>query len=154
MWTLTTQMALVAVVVCVASTVALLLRSRRRLYTRFAFFASSIAAYYVTALVTAIVEGPQWDASVGHRVGSPPRSDRTLAFVYRRESPNQVLCHSDAPAILHQNVDHLLGESRESMLPVHGHCFQEQLLVLSVADWRPAPVASASSVRNYTNLAC
>ncbi|MCP4500078.1 MAG: histidine kinase [Deltaproteobacteria bacterium] len=63
MWTLTTQMALVAVIVCVASIVALLLRSRRRLYIRFAFFASSLGAYYLTALLSAVIDGPQWDSA-------------------------------------------------------------------------------------------
>jgi signal transduction histidine kinase len=53
MWTLDTQLSLVAILVAVATTTALLLRSRRSLYVRFASFAGSVAAYYLgTLLVT------------------------------------------------------------------------------------------------------
>lgn len=55
MWTLDTQLALVAIIVAIATTVALLLRSRRPLYVRFAAFAISIAGYYLTVLVTAVL---------------------------------------------------------------------------------------------------
>lgn len=54
MWTLDTQLALVAIIVAVATTIALLLRSRRSLHIRFAAFASSIATYYISALITAV----------------------------------------------------------------------------------------------------
>lgn len=58
-WTLTTQLALVAIIVSIATTIALLLRSRRPLYVRFATFAISISLFYVSALVTTIIEGDQ-----------------------------------------------------------------------------------------------
>jgi signal transduction histidine kinase len=54
-WTLETQLALVAIVVAGASTAALLLRSRRPLYARFGAFAISVATYYVTALLTSVI---------------------------------------------------------------------------------------------------
>jgi len=57
MWTLTTQLSLVAIVVAVATIVALLLRARTSLNVRFALFAGSIATYYVTSLIFSILEG-------------------------------------------------------------------------------------------------
>jgi two-component system sensor histidine kinase HydH len=57
MWSLTTQLSLVAIVVAVATVVALLLRARTSLYVRFALFAGSIATYYVTTLIWSILEG-------------------------------------------------------------------------------------------------
>ena len=55
LWSLTTQAALVALIVAVATTVALLLRSQRPLYVRYAFFAIAVATYYTTALLAALV---------------------------------------------------------------------------------------------------
>ncbi|MFZ9889848.1 MAG: hypothetical protein ACO3JL_20320, partial [Myxococcota bacterium] len=55
MWTLETQLALVAIIVAGATTAAILLRSRRALYARFAAFATTVGLYYVTALVTAVL---------------------------------------------------------------------------------------------------
>ncbi len=54
-WSATTQLALVAVIVAVATTVALLLRSRRLLHRRFAAFAISVALYYLTAIITSVI---------------------------------------------------------------------------------------------------
>jgi signal transduction histidine kinase len=48
------QSALVAIIVSIATTVALLLRSRQSLYVRFAAFAIGVASYYLTALLSAI----------------------------------------------------------------------------------------------------
>lgn len=62
MWTPTTQLALVAVIVAIATTTALLLRGRRRLNIRFAAFAISIAAYYLTALVASILKAAWSDS--------------------------------------------------------------------------------------------
>ncbi len=56
MWSLSTQLALVAIIVAVATTVALLLRSRRPLYVRFAMFAGGITLYYITALITGAID--------------------------------------------------------------------------------------------------
>jgi two-component system, NtrC family, sensor histidine kinase HydH len=63
MWTPTTQLALVAVIVAIATTIALLLRARRRLNNRFAAFAISIAAYYLTAMVASILASSHIQAS-------------------------------------------------------------------------------------------
>ena len=49
-WSLEKQLALVAVVVALATTIAILIRSRQRLYVRFAIFASSVAAFYLSTL--------------------------------------------------------------------------------------------------------
>lgn len=52
--TLASQSALVAVIVAVATTIALLLRASRPLTVRFASFAASVAAYYAAILGTAL----------------------------------------------------------------------------------------------------
>lgn len=52
--TLASQSALVAVIVAVATTIALLLRASRPLTVRFAAFAASVAAYYAAILGTAL----------------------------------------------------------------------------------------------------
>lgn len=70
MWTLETQLALVAIIVASATTVALLLRSRRPLYARFAAFAISVGTYYITALITAVIERSALLASARILAGS------------------------------------------------------------------------------------
>ena len=57
MWTLATQLSLVAVFVAFATTIALLLRSRRPLYVRFGVFAAGIAFYYGGDLARSVM-GP------------------------------------------------------------------------------------------------
>src|SRR3954452_19072501 len=52
--TLASQSALVAVIVAVATTIALLLRASRPLTVRFAAFAASTASYYAGVLGTAL----------------------------------------------------------------------------------------------------
>lgn len=59
MWSLSTQAALVAVVVGMATAVALLLRSRATLFVRFSALAGSIAAYYLSALLAVVFSQPQ-----------------------------------------------------------------------------------------------
>lgn len=80
MWTLETQLALVAIVVAGATTIALLLRSRRQLYVRFAAFAISIATYYVTALFTVLVSGAAVIASARILAGSAVVITASLFF--------------------------------------------------------------------------
>lgn len=80
MWTLDTQLALVAIIVAVATTVALLLRSRRPLYVRFAAFAISVATYYITALITAIAPKAVVLASARILAGSAVVITATLFF--------------------------------------------------------------------------
>ena len=45
MWNFSTQSALVAIIVAIATTVSLLLRSRRKLNLRFAFFSTGISLF-------------------------------------------------------------------------------------------------------------
>lgn len=80
MWSLETQLALVAIIVAVATTVALLLRSRRPLHVRFAAFAASIATYYIAALLTAMVPQAAVLASARILAGSAVVITATLFF--------------------------------------------------------------------------
>ncbi|MBL93202.1 MAG: hypothetical protein CMH56_15490 [Myxococcales bacterium] len=60
MWNFSTQSALVAIIVAIASTIALLLRSRRKLNLRFAYFSSSISFFYATILLDTVIAQKIW----------------------------------------------------------------------------------------------
>ena len=60
MWNFSTQSALVAIIVAIATTVALLLRSRRKLNLRFAFFSTGISLFYATILLDTVIQQKVW----------------------------------------------------------------------------------------------
>lgn len=64
MWNLATQSAVVAIIISAATTAALLLRSRRSLHVRFAGFALSAGAYYITALIAILVKNNNYVTSM------------------------------------------------------------------------------------------
>ena len=63
--TLASQSALVAVIVCVASAAALLLRSTQSSTVRFALFALATGAYHASFLGTAVAEDPMLENDDG-----------------------------------------------------------------------------------------
>ncbi len=60
MWNFSTQSALVAIIVSIATTTALLLRSRRKLNWRFAYFAASVSLFYSTLLFDSVFQSKLW----------------------------------------------------------------------------------------------
>jgi two-component system, NtrC family, sensor histidine kinase HydH len=60
MWNFSTQSALVAIIVSIATTAALLLRSRRKLNWRFAYLATAVSLFYSTLLLDTIFQEKDW----------------------------------------------------------------------------------------------
>ena len=60
MWNFSTQSALVAIIVSIATMTALLLRSRRKLNWRFTYFATAVSFFYSTLLLDTVFQQEIW----------------------------------------------------------------------------------------------
>ena len=60
MWNFSTQSALVAIIVSIATMTALLLRSRRKLNWRFTYFATAVSFFYSTLLLDTVFQQKIW----------------------------------------------------------------------------------------------